>query len=84
LGKCYCGTLDTAACGAAPFDLTKSGAPDGACAEIMQLGNPQATSNSQILGGLTTKSRPAGAAGQRLNCQRTSADPACAALCGLE
>jgi hypothetical protein len=84
LGKCYCGTLGTAACGAAPFDLSKPGAPNGPCAELMQLGYPEATTNSQILGGVTTKSRPMGAAGQRLNCQRVSAEPACAALCGLE
>jgi hypothetical protein len=84
MGKCYCGTLSTAACGAAPFDLTAPGAPNGPCAAIMQLGNPGVVSNTAILGGLTTKSRPAGAAGQRLNCQRTSEEPACAAVCGLE
>jgi hypothetical protein len=82
LGKCYCGTLGTAACGAAPFDLSKPGAPNGPCAAIMQLGNPGLTSNSAILGGLTTKSRPAGAAGQRLNCQKT--DEICAPICGVQ
>jgi hypothetical protein len=82
LGKCYCGTLSTAACGAAPYDLTAAGAPNGPCAAIMQLGNPGVTTNSAILGGLTNKSRPAGAAGQRLNCQKT--DPACAPVCGVE
>jgi hypothetical protein len=82
LGKCYCGTLSTAACGAAPFDLSQPGAPNGPCAEIMQLGNPGLSSNSAILGGLTTKSRPAGAAGQRLNCEKT--DETCAPICGVQ
>jgi len=82
LGKCYCGTLSTAACGAAPFDLTATGAPNGPCAAIIQQGNPGVTTNSAILGGLTNKARPAGAAGQRLNCDKT--DPACAPLCGVQ
>jgi hypothetical protein len=82
LGKCYCGTLNTAACGAAPYDLTQPGAPNGPCAAIMQLGNPGLSSNSSILGTLTGKGRPTGAAGQRLNCEK--ADPLCAPLCGLE
>ncbi|HEX2876627.1 MAG TPA: hypothetical protein VHP33_35495 [Polyangiaceae bacterium] len=82
LGKCYCGTLSTAACGAAPFDLTAAGAPNGPCAAIMQAGNPGVTSNSAILGGLTNKARPAGAAGQRLNCQKTDAN--CAPICGVQ
>jgi hypothetical protein len=82
LGKCYCGTLSTAACGAAPYDLTAPGAPNGPCAAIMQAGNPGVTTNSAILGGLTNKSRPAGAAGQRLNCQKN--DATCAPLCGVQ
>lgn len=81
LGKCYCGTLSTAACGAAPYNLSSPGAPNGPCALIMQKGNPGVTTNSGILGGLTTKSRPAGAAGQRLNCQKN--DPACNEPCGV-
>jgi hypothetical protein len=81
LGKCYCGTLSTAACGSAPFNLSSPGAPNGPCAAIMQKGNPGVTTNSGILGGLTTKSRPAGAAGQRLNCQKN--DPACNEPCGV-
>jgi hypothetical protein len=82
LGKCYCGTLSTAACGAAPFDLTAPGAPNGPCAALMQQGSPGVTTNSAILGGLTNKSRPGGAAGQRLNCQKN--DQACAPICGVE
>lgn len=82
LGKCYCGTLSTAACQAAPFNLTAPGAPNGPCAVIMQKGNPGVTSNSTMLGGLTTKSRPAGAAGQRLNCEKN--DPTCAPICGVQ
>lgn len=82
LGKCYCGTLTTAQCGAAPYDLTAAGAPNGPCAHEIQAGNPGVTSNSVILGGLTNKSTPAGAAGQRLNCDKT--DPACAPICGVQ
>lgn len=90
LGACYCGSLTTAACGAAPFDLSKPGAPNGPCAEIMQLGNPGVTTNSAILGGLTNKSRPAGAAGQRLNCHKTAfldpnfEDQSCKTKCKVE
>jgi hypothetical protein len=81
LGKCYCGTLDTAACGAAPYDLNAAGAPNGPCAALMQAGSPALTTNSQILGGLTAKSRPGGAAGQRLNCQKN--DATCGPICGI-
>ncbi len=82
LGKCYCGTLSTADCGAAPFALTAAGAPNGPCAALMQAGSPLLTTNSAILGGLTNKSRPGSAAGQRLNCDKT--DPVCAPLCGVQ
>jgi len=82
-GKCYCGTLTTAQCGAAPFDLSAAGAPNGPCAAVMQAANPAATGNSQILGGLTNKSTPMGAAGQRINCQKN--DPVCQPICpGLQ
>jgi len=79
-GKCYCGDLSTAACGAAPFDLSKAGAPNGPCAEIMQLGAPGVTSNSVIIGPFA-KSRPLGAAGQRINCEKTATE--CADACGI-
>jgi hypothetical protein len=88
LGSCYCGTLGTAACGAATFgpgtvngmpDLTR---PNGPCAAIMVAGSPSLTTNSAILGGLTAKSRPGGAAGQRLNCQKN--DATCAPICGVQ
>jgi hypothetical protein len=82
LGKCYCGSLSTAACGAAPYDLTAAGAPNGPCAAVMQAGNTGLTTNSAILGGLVNKTRPAGAAGQRLNCDKT--DAACAPICGVQ
>jgi hypothetical protein len=82
LGKCYCGTLSTAACSAAPFDLTAPGAPNGPCAAIMQAGATGVTSNTQMLAAFTNKSRPTGAAGQRLNCDKT--DPVCAPICGVE
>jgi hypothetical protein len=82
LGKCYCGSLATTACQAAPYDLTATGAPNGPCAAVMQAGAPGVTSNSVMLSGLTTKSRPTGAAGQRLNCDKTDAN--CAPLCGVQ
>jgi hypothetical protein len=82
LGHCYCGDLDTGPCGSAPFDLSKPGAPNGPCAELMQKGSPQLATNSGILGGLTNKSRPGGAAGQRLNCDKT--DATCAPICGVQ
>ena len=82
LGKCYCGSLSGQACDAAPFDLTKPGAPDGACAAVMQAGAPTITSNAQMRAGVTTKTRPTGAAGQRLNCQKTDAN--CAPICGVQ
>jgi hypothetical protein len=79
-GNCYCGTLSTAACGAAPFDLSAAGAPNGACAALIQAGMPGLSSNSAVLGNLTVNSRPAGAAIQRLNCQKV-AD--CGDSCGF-
>ncbi len=82
LGRCYCGTLGTLACAAAPFDLASPGAPNGPCVAVSQAGNPGLTTNSSILGGLTNKSRPSGAAGQRLNCDKF--DPVCAPLCGVQ
>lgn len=82
LAKCYCGTLSPDACGAAPFDLSAAGAPNGPCAAVMQLGNPGVVTNPAILGSLTSISRPAGFAGQRLRCQK--ADPVCAPICGLQ
>jgi len=80
LGKCYCGTLSTSACGAAPFDLTATGAPNGPCAAVMQAGMTGFTSNSAILAGLTASSKPAGAGDQRLNCQKTAG---CTEVCGF-
>jgi hypothetical protein len=82
LGRCYCGTLGIPACVAAPFDLSQPGTPNGACAKIMQVANPDAISNERMLAGLINKSRPGGAAGQRLSCQKI--DPVCAPLCGLQ
>ena len=81
LGKCYCGTLDTGACSAAPF--TGAGSPNGACVKEIQAGMPGVTTNAAVLGGLTATSRPAGAAGQRLNCQKTANSSACLDVCGF-
>jgi hypothetical protein len=82
-GTCYCGTLDLATCQAAAFDLTKPGAPNGACAAAIQAGMPGVTSNATVLAGLTAASRPAGAAMQRLNCDKTADSKACNDSCGF-
>jgi len=82
LGHCYCGDLETGPCGSAPYDLTKAGAPNGPCAPIMQKGYTGLLTNPAILGALVVKSRPAGAAGQRLNCEKL--DATCAPICGVE
>jgi hypothetical protein len=82
-GKCYCGSLTTAACSAAPFDLTKAGAPSGACAALIQAGMPDLSSNAAVLGNLTANKRPAGAAMQRLNCQKVANNAVCFDTCGF-
>jgi hypothetical protein len=82
-GSCYCGSLSIMACQAAPFDLSKKGAPNGPCAAVIQAGMPSVSSNSTVLGNLTANSRPAGAAMQRLNCQKTGGDGECSLPCGL-
>jgi len=70
LGACYCGALDTAACGAAPF--TGAGSPNGACVAQFKAGFPTLTSNQDILGALYTTEFPGGAALKRLNCQKVA------------
>ena len=81
LGKCYCGSLDTGPCGAAPF--TGPGSPNGACVTEIKAGFPTYTSNQQVLGGLTATDFPSGAAMKRLNCQKTADGSACLTVCGL-
>jgi cysteine-rich repeat protein len=83
LGACYCGTLSTSACSAAPFDLTEPGAPNGPCAAVIQAGLPGVSTNTAVLGGLTATARPAGGAMQRLNCQKTANSSACLGTCGF-
>lgn len=77
LGKCYCGSLSTTACGSAPF--SGAGSPDGACVSEIKAGFPTLTSNSAVLGALKEFSLPAGAAMKRLACQKEN----CADVCGL-
>jgi hypothetical protein len=81
LGACYCGALDTAACGAAPF--TGAGSPNGPCVAEIKAGFPTYTSNQQVLGGLIATNFPSGAAMKRLNCQKTADASACLVPCGL-
>ncbi len=83
LGKCYCGSLSTAACGAAPYDLTKAGAPDGACAKVLQAGFPTLVSNSAIIANMAAKQLPSGAATNHLSCQKGANSGACADVCGF-
>jgi hypothetical protein len=82
-GTCYCGTLSLTDCQAGPFDLTQPGAPNGACAAVIQAGLPGVSSNAAVLGGLTAKTKPASAALQLLNCQKTADGNACLAACGF-
>jgi hypothetical protein len=46
----------------------------------MQKGQPGVTSNGSMLGALTNRSRPAGAAGARLNCDKFN----CSTECGWD
>ena len=80
LGKCYCGSLNTTACSAAPY--TGAGSPDGVCKAAIQAGMPDVSTNAAVLGGLTAPARPAGAAMQRLNCQKLNIAGACSDACG--
>lgn len=81
LGKCYCGSLATAACSAAPF--TGPGSPDGACVAEIKAGFPTFTSNAAVLGGLTATDFPSGAAMKRLSCQKGANSSACISTCGF-
>ena len=81
LGACYCGTLDTGPCGAAPF--TGAGSPNGPCVNEIKAGFPTYTTNQQVLGGLIATDFPSGAAMQRLSCQKTADGSACLTKCGL-
>lgn len=81
LGACYCGSLDTGPCGAAPF--TGAGSPNGPCVDIIKAGFPEFTTNQDILGGLFATDFPSGAAMKRLNCQKTADSSACISTCGL-
>jgi len=81
LGSCYCGTLETGPCGAAPF--TGAGSPNGPCVDVIKAGFPTFTTNQDILGGLFATDFPSGAAMKRLNCQKTANSSACLTTCGL-
>jgi len=84
IGKCYCGSLSTTACGAAPYDLTMPGAPDGSCAKELQAGFPTLKSNSAVLANFGSKKLPSGAATDRLGCQKGANLGACADACGFK
>ena len=81
LGLCYCGSLSTMACGAAPF--TGPGSPNGTCVKEIQASMPSVSANSAMLASLTAKSLPGGAAMQRLNCAKTADSAACFDTCGF-
>ncbi len=81
LASCFCGSLTTQACSAAPN--SGAGAPAGACAavirEAMSEGVDVAT-NSEVLTRLIDQSFPGGAALARVNCDKV--DPNCIDTCG--
>jgi hypothetical protein len=84
LGKCYCGSLSTLACGSAPF--IGAGSPDGLCVNEIKAGFPTLTSNSAVLGALKEFTLPSGAAMKRLNCQKENVDGeghTCSDVCGF-
>jgi hypothetical protein len=81
LGKCYCGSLNTTQCGAAPFSGT--GSPNGACVTQIRAGFPTFTSNAAVLGGLIATDFPSGAAMKRLSCQKGANSGACFGVCGF-
>ena len=81
LGKCYCGSLSTTACSAAPF--SGAGSPDGACVNEIKAGFPTFTSNSAVLGGLVATNFPSGAGMKRLSCQKGANSSACLDSCGF-
>jgi hypothetical protein len=78
---CFCGTLDTGACSAAP--IAGNGAPNGACAAIIREAlsqDGQVASSNDVLVHLIDETLPGGAGLARVNCDRQ--DPACIDTCG--
>jgi len=80
-GSCYCGKLGTKECLAAP--MSGPGAPDGVCRDVILKGMPNAKSQSNVLGNLTTRSQAAGLAISRLNCQKIGFKKTCSEVCGF-
>jgi hypothetical protein len=82
LTSCFCGTLSTANCIAAPN--TGAGAPNGACAAVIRsalsVGGDTPT-NAQVLTRYIDESVAGGAGIARYNCDK--ADPACINICGF-
>jgi hypothetical protein len=82
-GTCYCGSLSLTACRAAPFDLTMAGAPNGACAATIQAGFSGLTTNGDVLDNISNNKQPAGAALQRLTCEKVGDSGSCVKSCGF-
>lgn len=76
--SCFCGSMTTDACLAAP--LKGKGAPEGACAEAMRKTMAGAASNHDILVSFQRVETVLGAAITRRNCQKGTA---CRAVCGF-
>ena len=79
---CFCGTLTTQQCQAAPS--SGAGAPNGACAPIIREAmsqNGQEATSAQVLEHLIHEIFPGGAALARVNCDRQ--DPSCITVCGF-
>lgn len=76
--SCFCGSLTTDACLAAP--LKGKGAPEGVCAEAMRKTMASAGSNHDILVSFQRVETVLGAAITRRNCQKGTE---CRAVCGF-
>lgn len=82
LTSCFCGTLTTGQCIAAPD--TGANAPKGACVDVIRNAfalSGQAATNAMVLTNYIDESFAAGAGIARYNCDK--ADPACINVCGF-
>jgi hypothetical protein len=77
--SCFCGTLTTNDCGAAPE--TGPDAPHGACAALIKKGMGAGATNTQVLARMTSRSYAAGAGINRYNCMKNN--DVCRPLCGF-
>ena len=85
LTNCFCGSLSTSSCVAAPS--SGAGAPAGACASLIRQGTTNSggtpATNSEVLTRILDNTFPAGAAIERLNCQWGIKTFDCHTKCGF-